>query len=203
MLSQEHPPFKIRRYGGSRTPLLGFHRAACKPLHHMPHVAPSVPRPGFEPGTPRSKRGVIPFHHQGKYEIVRQLQTWELNPESRLMRPERAPARLQNVSGDGGIRTHTVHVLSVATPAGWSTSPAPLAGFEPATSTVTKWRALQTAPQGLVLSNPKSKISNPKSRERPVGVEPTHPPWRGDRQPLHHGREISVRPEGLEPSHSG
>ena len=24
--------------------------------------------------------------------------------------------------------------------------------------------------------------------ERPVGVEPTHPPWQGDRQPLHHGR---------------
>lgn len=28
-----------------------------------------------------------------------------------------------NQSGDGGIRTHTVHVLSVATPTRWSTSP--------------------------------------------------------------------------------
>ena len=51
-----------------------------------------------------------------------ELQTWELNPASRLMRPSRAPARLQG-SGDGGIRTHTVHVLSVATPSRWSTSP--------------------------------------------------------------------------------
>jgi hypothetical protein len=34
------------------------------------------------------------------------------------MRPDRAPARPQCIrsSGDGGIRTHTVHVLSVATP---------------------------------------------------------------------------------------
>jgi hypothetical protein len=52
------------------------------------------------------------------------LQTWESNPAPGLMRPKRAPARLQwRSSGDGGIRTHTVHVLSVATPAGWSTSP--------------------------------------------------------------------------------
>src|SRR5262249_4671996 len=57
------------------------------------------------------------------YPVV-QLQTWELNPASRLMRPGRAPARLQCVnSGDGGIRTHTFSVLSGATPAGWSTSP--------------------------------------------------------------------------------
>ena len=53
-----------------------------------------------------------------------QLRTWELNPASRLMRPGRAPARPQFIiSGDGGIRTHTVHVLSVATPSSWSTSP--------------------------------------------------------------------------------
>jgi hypothetical protein len=35
-----------------------------------------MPRPGFEPGTPRSNRGVIgPFHHQGV-----ERKEWELNP---------------------------------------------------------------------------------------------------------------------------
>jgi hypothetical protein len=199
-------------------------------------------------------------------------------------------------SGDGGIRTHTVHVLSVATPAGWSTSPcrqcagqesnlrsgarrfyrprglpgptdaccqwhgwesnpqtprfelgryagsrtvpfliqAPQTGFEPVTSTLTEWRANQAAPQGrnrspISFQSPRWE-SNPRFRhtktagsryntgasqrvrvevrgrekpspacsptptltstpsERPVGVEPTHPPWRGGRRPLHHGR---------------
>ena len=49
-------------------------------------------------------------------------------------------------------------------------------------------------------------------QERPVGVEPTHPPWQGDRLPLHHGRRLAVElfvlenvcflehREGIEPS---
>lgn len=39
-------------------------------------------------------------------------------------------------------------------------------------------------------------------KERPVGIEPTLPPWQGSRLPLHHGRllNLRVRPEGLEPS---
>ena len=43
--------------------------------------------------------------------------------------------------------------------------------------------------------------------ERPAGVEPAHPPWQGDRLPLHHGRLVGSRivkdrehREGLEPS---
>lgn len=37
--------------------------------------------------------------------------------------------------------------------------------------------------------------------ERPVGIEPTRPPWQGSRLPLHHGRlKIRLRSEGLEPS---
>ena len=40
--------------------------------------------------------------------------------------------------------------------------------------------------------------------ERPVGVEPTLPPWQGSRLPLHHGRLlfrfVSEHREGLEPS---
>ena len=27
-------------------------------------------------------------------------------------------------------------------------------------------------------------------KKRPVGVEPTHPPWKDSRLPLHHGRKI-------------
>jgi hypothetical protein len=33
-------------------------------------------------------------------------------------------------------------------------------------------------------------------RERPVGVEPTRPPWQGDRLPLHHGRGRSCDSPG-------
>lgn len=37
-------------------------------------------------------------------------------------------------------------------------------------------------------SIPRSEFHIPDSRERPAGVEPAHPPWQGDRLPLHHGR---------------
>ena len=177
-------------------------------------------------------------------------------------------------SGDGGIRTHTFHVLSVATPAGWSTSPfgqcvgqgsnlpssvrrlyrphglpgpsdassqwhgwesnpqtprfelgryagsrtvphltqAPQTGFEPVTSTLTEWRALQAAPQGRKSTFDLSRAPGgnrthtsaiPRRQapvttrgrchrpERPVGVEPTLPPWQGSRLPLHHGRVVT------------
>ena len=73
--------------GGNRTRRLDLHRVLCQPLHHRHHRSPSSPgwirtsalphvtgmscrwttglakpRPGFEPGTPRSKRGmIIPF----------------------------------------------------------------------------------------------------------------------------------------------
>ena len=34
-----------------------------------------------------------------------------------------------------------------------------------------------------------------------MGVEPTHPPWQGGRQPLHHGRiNSSEHPAGLAPA---
>ena len=33
----------------------------------------------------------------------------------------------------------------------------------------------------------------PESSERPAGVEPAHPPWQGDRLPLHHGRLVLLR----------
>jgi hypothetical protein len=50
-----------------------------------------------------------------------QLQTRESNPASRLMRPERAPARLQG-SSDGGSRTHTTRLLRPRPLPGWATS---------------------------------------------------------------------------------
>ena len=33
----------------------------------------------------------------------------------------------------------------------------------------------------------------PENRERPVGVEPTLPPWQGSSLPLHHGRLVGCR----------
>lgn len=55
-----------------------------------------------------------------------------------------------------------------------------MAGFEPAISCFRRTRDAQASP-------------HPESQEHPVGVEPTRPPWRGDRLPLHHGRLIDCR----------
>jgi hypothetical protein len=93
-------------------------------------------RPSRAPARPRSRSSKfqVPtkpttwnFWNSGTWNSQIQLRTRELNPAIRLMRPDRAPARPQywrfHPSGDGGIRTHTVHVLSVTTPTSWSTSP--------------------------------------------------------------------------------
>lgn len=52
---------------------------------------------------------------------------------------------------------------------------APLAGLEPAASTVTGWRALQLLHKGGSPTEP------------PVGIEPTLPPYQDGRLPLQHG----------------
>ena len=50
---------------------------------------------------------------------------------------------------------------------------APLTGFEPATSTLTEWRASRLLYKGVP--------------EHPMGVEPIQLPWEDSRLPLHHG----------------
>jgi hypothetical protein len=46
-----------------------------------------------------------------------------------------------------------------------------------------------------------STLNSQLKEERPVGVEPTLPPWQGGRQPLHHGRiNRSEHPAGLAPA---
>ena len=79
---------------------------------------------------------------------------------------------------------------------------APLAGFEPAASTLTEWRALLAAPQGLLSqstwrgSNPHRRLGTPACLpftpqvlrpEHPAGIEPASPPWEDGMFPLHHG----------------
>jgi hypothetical protein len=51
-----------------------------------------------------------------------------------------------------------------------ATCPAPLTGFEPATSTVTGWRAIRSLSKGVSFRS-----------KRPAGVEPAHPPWQSGR----------------------
>lgn len=67
--------------------------------------------------------------------------------------------------------------------------PAPLAGFEPATSTLTEWRALLAAPQGRV-------SSSVHVRERPAGVEPARPPWQGGRPAVTSRARVVVKAPG-------
>jgi hypothetical protein len=125
----DHGPF-VQWSRGESNPVAVFARHSPSPLA-VPSVrlAAAVTSVGVEPtrlAAPALDRPCIPVPARGRGQPPAggQLQTWESNPASRRMRPGRAPARLHSVpSGDGGIRTHTVHVLSVATPAGWSTSP--------------------------------------------------------------------------------
>lgn len=60
-----------------------------------------------------------------------------------------------------------------------------IAGFEPAISHSSGTRRVPGK------HDPHSLHS--ETRKRPVGVEPTRPPWQGDRLPLHHGRFIDCR----------
>jgi hypothetical protein len=53
------------------------------------------------------------------------------------------------------------------------------AGFEPAISCARGTRIKPGFPHPVFQT------------KRPAGVEPAHPPWRGSRQPLHHGRASS------------
>ena len=85
-----------RVVGGSRTRRRDIHRVACQPLQHDHHRCP-VPRPGFEPGTPRSKRGMmVPFHHRG-FSLERKVR--ESNPPLHFRRPTLAEWSGQPISG--------------------------------------------------------------------------------------------------------
>ena len=42
----------------------------------------------------------------------------------------------------------------------------------------------------LLNREPPYHWATPDSAKRPVGVEPTLPPWQGSRLPLHHGRKM-------------
>ena len=53
-------------------------------------------------------------------------------------------------------------------------------GIEPANSRSAVWRSPLEQCVGFCRCA--------RLPERPAGVEPAHPPWQGDRQPLHHGR---------------
>lgn len=120
--------------------------------------------------------------------------------------------RRQCCSSTGGIRTHTHQGLSLAASSGWRTVPAvvvlrprlfallpeALGGNRTRTSAIPKRQAATTS-QGRELCFRVRK-------KRPVGVEPTRPPWQGDRLPLHHGRGIhiqSIRRESHPRSHFG
>ena len=86
--------------------------------------------------SPALNRSCIPVPARGRLEQIADLGL-EPSRQAYETRPSNLPVCSSSgegrdlarsaigslASGDGGIRTHTVHVLSVATPAGWSTSP--------------------------------------------------------------------------------
>lgn len=126
--------------------------------------------------------------------LPNELQAWELNPATRLMRPSRAPALLHQIptppfskSGDGGIRTHNIPFLRrMPLPVGLHhhfrigiadfrngssilNPKAPRTGFEPAASTLTKWRAAIATPRHIQIQQSPVGDSHPCTRcEKPV-----------------------------------
>jgi hypothetical protein len=135
---------------------------------------------------------------------------------TRCYRPPGSPVPADAVSSTGGSRTRTRQGLSLAAlPVCVPCQPAPCTGLEPVSPARQAGRHTRF-------------VTGHQFSERPAGVEPARPPWRGGRQPLHHGRVVrpagavgveptpgrfgggraavtphpcSVRPEGLEPSH--
>ena len=94
-------------------------------------------------------------------------------------------------SSTGGIRTHTHQGLSLVATTSWRTVPhksRALGGNRTHTSVIPRRQAATTSQGPYTFSIPQSTLRDPQSEERPVGVEPTRPPWQGDRLPLHHGR---------------
>jgi hypothetical protein len=88
--------------GGIRTHTPRGGRLSTDPGYRLQHEVIDSGPGGIRTLTPvtapASETGVTTrFHHQAMCTIVAQLQTRELNPASRLMRPGRAPARLQSL----------------------------------------------------------------------------------------------------------
>ena len=80
------------------------------------------------------------------------------------------------VSSTGGSRTRIRQGLSLAAlPVCVPCRKAPCTGLEPVSPARQAGRHTRF-------------VTGRKFSERPAGVEPTHPPWQGGRQPLHHGR---------------
>ena len=129
--------------GGNRTRRLDLHRATCQPLHHRHHHSPSspgwirtsdlphvtgmscrwttgpVPRPGFEPGTPRSKRGMIVRFTIGALSGRQGSRTLISGVENRLSRAARPTGiRLPSVSGPTGNRTRISSLPNWCRPVG-------------------------------------------------------------------------------------
>ena len=108
LLSQEHTP-KTKVPGGNRTRRLDGHNVVCQPLHHehnasarirtwtacledrhdVRFITEAVPRPGIEPGTPRSKRGMMSVSPSGHKRKARELNPHLLLWENRLSRAAR------------------------------------------------------------------------------------------------------------------
>jgi hypothetical protein len=105
----------------------------------------------------------------------------ESHPICGLQRPTsrlRAGENCNNESSGGWTRTIT-RLLNREPPyrlghTGLSFTKVRTTGFEPAISCTRSTR--------------NTKLSHILITERPVGVEPTLPPWQGSRLPLHHGR---------------
>jgi hypothetical protein len=129
----------------------------------------AVRRAGIEPAKPRRLRGYSPVARRCAVRRVgSEWHGWESNPHPSRFKVERS--------------------------AGWRTVPvdsAPLTGFEPATSTVTGWRAIRSLSKGVWSCRSARRESNPLIR---LG--------KAAGQPLHHGRGVwsSDRLAGFAPA---
>lgn len=88
----------------------------------------------------------------------------------------------------------TRHVPSAIRP-----GKAAVAGLEPASDSLTGSRLTirphRNCGKWLLACGQRDSGHVPFANERPAGVEPAHPPWQGDRLPLHHGRYGEVSGE--------
>ena len=96
-------------------------------------------------------------------------------------------SRLTQFSAWGGNRTHIATKAAVLQTAWRPTArPQALSGTRGSRTHIHRGLSSAAIPGLRIVPRPRRAR---KSFKRPVGLEPTHPPWQGGRQPLHHGRD--------------
>ena len=154
---------------------------------------PTTATPAFGLSSTARAEGIEPTYHcfKGSWlpvsrrpsdiveDVPRKSVLWESNPPNRIGSPEPLPL------GQGHMRKYEERRVKCESCGGRNrTCVCAVNSRDPVPTQDPPHRGL----------NQTSNFPLETSKKRPVGVEPTLPPWQGSRLPLHHGRKIASQP---------